>query len=394
VTTRRETAAGSGDRAGRAQPASTRIALVSGNELIATGAIAAGCRFFSGYPITPASEIYASLMRRLPALGGVAIGAPDEISAISYAVGASLAGVPAMTATSGPGWSLMSETVGYAVMTETPLVVVGSQRMGPATGGATQNAQGDLRMVAGAVSGGYPLPVLCPADTLDCYALTVEAFSWSERLRSPVVLLTDKETSKTVESIDIGALPAIEPLRRSLASADTEFIPYRIEETCDVPAFAPVGGDRKITVTGSAHDEAGRLRKNDPETLRQLEHLAAKIDSRAAELERVRLLTSTGSRTLIVSYGISVRCCREAREALALDGVATDLLEVLSLYPLPRLAVERAASPAERVVVVEENRSGLYATDLEPLLAGRDVQRVTSVGSMITPDAVARAVLR
>ncbi|UCF67451.1 MAG: pyruvate flavodoxin/ferredoxin oxidoreductase, partial [Acidobacteriota bacterium] len=186
------------------------VALLSGNELIACGALAAGCNFFSGYPITPASEIYAEMMRRLPARGGVAIGAPDEISALSYAVGASLAGARSMTATSGPGWSLMIETMQFALMTETPVVIVVSQRLGPATGGATQNAQGDILLIEHATSGGYPIPVLCPVDGIDAYAVTAEAFSWTEELRTPVVVMTDKETSKTIESVPLDRLTAVD----------------------------------------------------------------------------------------------------------------------------------------------------------------------------------------
>ena len=138
--------------------------LCSGNKMTARGALAAGCSFFAGYPITPSSEIYAEMMRQLPSRGGVAIGTPDEISALSYAVGASLSGARAMTATSGPGWCLMIETVQYAIMTETPLVIVVVQRLGPATGGATQGGQGDVLLVEHATSGGYPIPVLAPVD--------------------------------------------------------------------------------------------------------------------------------------------------------------------------------------------------------------------------------------
>jgi Pyruvate:ferredoxin oxidoreductase and related 2-oxoacid:ferredoxin oxidoreductases, alpha subunit len=184
--------------------------LVSGNRMVARGAIDAGCRFFAGYPITPSSEIYATMMEDLPRRGGVAIAAPDEISAIAAVVGASLAGHRAMTATSGPGFCLMIETLQYAVMTETPLVLALVQRLGPSTGGATQGAQGDVLLAAHFASGGYTVPVFAPAGAADAYELTLEAFRWSERLRTPVILLSDKEVSMTLESVDPGALRRVE----------------------------------------------------------------------------------------------------------------------------------------------------------------------------------------
>ena len=369
------------------------IVLLSGNDLIAAGAIAAGCDFFSGYPITPASEIYAAMMRRLPGRGGRAIGAPDEISALSYAVGASLSGSRAMTATSGPGWALMIETVQYALMSETPVVIAVSQRLGPSTGGATQGAQGDVWLVAHATSGGYPIPVLCPVDGLDAYTLTAEAFQWAETLRTPVVLLTDKEISKTVESIDVADLPAVATTPRRSPKPGAPYVPYGIDHVEDVPAFTPVGGPLPVTATGSAHNEEGRLRKNDPGVLRQLEHLQAKVASRAAELERVRHVRRTGADTLVVSYGISARSCREAVATLEAAGTPVDSLEILSLFPVPSRALRAAASSVKRVVVVEENGPGLYAQELRPHLPpGVSLTQVNAVGEMIPPAAVREAV--
>ena len=370
----------------------SRMALCHGNQLIAWGALAAGCDFFSGYPITPASEIYAEMMRRLPARGGRAVGAPDEISALSYAVGASLTGARAMTATSGPGWSLMIETVQYALMTETPVVIVVSQRLGPATGGATQNAQGDLFLVEYATSGGYPIPVLCPVDGLDAYELTGEAFRLAEWLRTPVVLLTDKEVSKTVETVDLARLPPIDVAPRRAAEGDAPFVPYAIQSPTDVPAFAPVGGPRKVTATGSAHDAHGRLKKNDPDVLRQLEHLAAKVNERAEELERVRLRAQEGADVVVVSYGVSARSCREAVRELEARGRPTRLLEVLSLYPVPAKALREASAGMRRVVVVEENGPGLYAKEVRPHVGSAELCRVNAVGALVTPGAVVKAV--
>lgn len=372
---------------------SARIDLCTGNRMAARGALAAGCDFFSGYPITPSSEIYATMMRELPPGGGVALGAPDEITALSYAVGASMAGARAMTATSGPGWSLMIETVQYALMTETPVVIVVVQRLGPATGGATQGAQGDVLLVEHACSGGYTIPVLAPADAADCFTLTAEAFHRAAALRSPVVVLSDKEVGMTVESVDLTRLPRVEPVRVPAPPGGESRPPYGIDAPGDVPRFSPVGGSCKVTATGSAHDQRGRLRKNDPETIRMLEHLEAKVATRAAGMELVRWRRQEGARTLLVSFGISVRACRQAARRLNAEGHPASLLEVLSLFPLPGRSVAAALDGIRRVVVVEENGPGLYARELHPLLGGVEVRKVNSIGRMIPPESIVEAAL-
>jgi len=200
--------------------------LSSGNRMLAEGALAAGCRFFAGYPITPASEIYEVMMRELPVQGGLALSAPDEISSLCYCVGASLRGLKAMTATSGPGWSLMNETAQYALMTETPVVVALVQRLGPSTGGATQGAQGDIGLAEFATSGGYTLPVFCPSNAAEAYELTVHAFNWAERLRTPVLLLSDKEVGMTTEVVDDEALQIPNLVNRKVAAANADLLSH------------------------------------------------------------------------------------------------------------------------------------------------------------------------
>jgi 2-oxoglutarate ferredoxin oxidoreductase subunit alpha len=369
-----------------------RVELRSGNKMTACGALAAGCSFFAGYPITPSSEIYSEMMRALPSRGGVAVGTPDEITALSYAIGASLSGARSMTATSGPGWSLMIETVQYAVMTETPVVIAVVQRLGPATGGATQGAQGDVLLVEYATSGGYPIPVLAPVDAVDCYVLAAEAFRLAEELCSPVVLLSDKEVATTITTVDSDALPDVSLPPRAVAPPDKAFVPYGIERPEDVPAWSPVGGPHKVTATGSAHNQLGQLRKNDPETLRQLHHLRAKIDSRAEALERVRWHRHEGAKTLLVSFGVSARTCREVVRELATGTHPVDLLEVLSLFPVPRRALADATEGVDRVVIVEENASGLYARELLPFLRHVEVEQLNQIGAMIAPGQVREAV--
>ncbi len=348
--------------------------LVSGNRMTALGALSAGCEFFAGYPITPSSEIYQTMMEELPRRGGLALSAPDEISALAACVGASLAGHRAMTATSAPGWSLMVETVQYAVMTETPVVVAFVQRLGPSTGGATQGGQGDALLAEFCVSGGYTIPVFAPAGAAECHRLTRRAFEWSERLRTPVVLLSDKEVAMTLEALDTSLL-------------EDEPIEPRPAGDGHPPWYAPVGGDRRVVATGSAHDFEGRLRKSSPEVVEVLTGLQSKVAAHADELSYTRAELVDGADTVVVSYGISARASLEACRRRG-----ASFLQLQTLFPVPLTALSEALGESRRVVVVEENLTGLYAGVLAPHLGGRDLVRVNAVGSMITPAQVEEAI--
>jgi 2-oxoglutarate ferredoxin oxidoreductase subunit alpha len=367
------------------------VELVSGNRLTALGALSAGCRFFAGYPITPSSEIYQTMMEELPRRSGLALAAPDEISALAGCVGASLAGYKAMTATSGPGWCLMVETVQYAVMTETPVVVAVVQRLGPSTGGATQGAQGDVLLTEFCTSGGYTIPVFAPSNAVECYQLARRAFEWSERLRTPVVLLSDKEVGMTLEGVDLAGLPdgsAPVAERRPAPSSGEHFAPYFRACPEEPPDFAPVGGDLRVVATGSAHDHEGRLRKNSPEVIEALAALQHKIDAHADELALVRADLQEGARTLVVSYGISARAALQACRAARARGARVSFLQLQTLFPVAGAAIADALGECERVVVVEENLTGLYAGVLEPHLGGRPLVRVNALGAMIPPSRI------
>jgi len=374
------------------QATAPQVGLVSGNRMVALAALAAGCRFFSGYPITPSSEIYQTMMEELPGLGGVALAAPDEISALAYCVGASLAGHKAMTATSGPGWCLMIETVQYAVMTETPVVIALVQRLGPSTGGATQGAQGDVLLAEFCTSGGYTIPVFAPSDARECFELTQVAFRWAERLRTPVVLLSDKEVGMTMESVDSAALPRAEPARRRLVAGGQRFLTQACHCLEEPPDFAPVGGQARVVATGSAHDREGRLRKNAPEVVELLIHLQAKMVAHQEDMALVRLARDDFADTLVISYGITARAAREACRRLRARGRRVSFLQPLTLFPVATEALGQAAAGCSRVVIAEENLTGQYATVLDPYLAGRRVVRVNRVAEMIPPAEIMAAV--
>lgn len=364
--------------------------LRSGNQMVVEGALRAGCRFFSGYPITPASEIYREATLRLQSRGDLAVGAPDEISALCYCIGASQRGFKAMTATSGPGWALMIEAFQYALMAETPLVVSVVQRLGPSTGGATQGGQGDVLLTEFATSGGYTVPVFAPSTPLDCYRLTVHAFNWSEVLRCPVVLLSDKEVGMTYEAIDLALLPEVEVWERPLARAEG-YRAVQFERPEDVPPFAPLGGPLKVTVTGSAHDKDGWLRKNDPETLDVLRHLEAKVAARARDMALVDADLQAGADTLVVSFGVTSRAAREAVLQGRAAGRRLSFLGILSLFPIPVEAIRAAAKGVRRVIVAEENLPGLYRRALSGVVPELPLVGVNQLGGMIRPAQILEA---
>ncbi len=381
-----------------------RFRIRSGNQMIAEGAIAAGCRFFAGYPITPASGIYKSMIDELTGRGDVAISAPDEILALSFCVGASLRGFKAMTATSGPGFSLMIETLQYAVMTETPVVIALVQRLGPSTGGATQGGQGDALLVGHAIGGGYTIPVFSPSNPLEAYELTLHAFNVAEKFRTPVVLMTDKEVGMTSENIDYEMLPKGEIVCRTNFSSGSDqgsshqndgedFKTYLFEKGYDPPDFAPIGGNEKVTATGSAHDMAGRLQKNSPETIDVLKHLQEKISFNADKMIKLDSDLVDEADTIIMSYGISARTSKEAVADLRKKGERVSFFNLQTLFPIPENRIRDAAAGTRKVVVVEENMTGLYKSQIEKLFVDKEVLGVNEIGRMIRPDEIEKAVL-
>jgi 2-oxoglutarate ferredoxin oxidoreductase subunit alpha len=369
------------------------VDLKSGNQMIAAGAIRSGCRFFAGYPITPASGIYSSMTEFLQRRGDVAVSAPDEISALAYCVGASLRGYKAMTATSGPGWALMIETVQYAVMTETPVVIALVQRLGPSTGGATQGAQGDVLLAEFCTSGGYTIPILCPSNAQECYELTIRAFSWAEQLRTPVVLLTDKEVAMTSETVDLSLCEEPTIINRPLVSPEARMThTYDFDDPGDIPAFAGIGGSIRVTATGSAHNKSGSLRKNDPETLLVLRHLEEKIETRRDELSIVKYDVVVGAKKLVISYGITSRAAAEAVVQARLAEKSVNLLCIHSLFPIPDRVLQEATKTMQRIIVAEENLKGQYRSLIAPYLGDAEVVGVNRIGQMITPGEILNAI--
>lgn len=331
---------------------------IDGATAIARGALDAGCNFFAGYPISPATPLLLHMIRELPKVGGVAIQAEDEIAALSMCIAAAMTGSRALTATSGPGISLYSENVGLAIMGEVPLVIVDAQRMGPATGGATTPGQGDVQFVRWGTSGGYPIIALAPASVADCYSLTRRAFDLAERFRVPVFLLTDKEMFLSMSTVEVESYdhpPVRERVHARALPADTPglrpeetFLPYHFEPIDRPPPFSPFGGPHIVRFTGSTHDEHGLLTKDPARVGRLNEHLWRKIEDHRDEIELVTADLQEGARTLLISYGITARAMQEAVRSARAAGCPVSALTVRSLWPVPERAILGALSGQAR----------------------------------------------
>jgi len=360
-----------------------------GSTAIVRGALDAGCNFFAGYPITPASPILMMMMRELPRVGGVAVQGEDEIASIGMCIGAVMAGARALTATSGPGLSLYSENLGLAVMGEVPLVVVDVQRLGPATGGATTVGQGDVQFVRWGTSGGYPIIALAPSSIPDCYHLTMRAFDLAERFRCPVFLLTDKELNMTMNTVAVADYAPAEVRPRPAPAAPGA--PYRYTPADRVPPLRHYGGDETVRFTGSSHDEHAFITKH-PATVDALNrHLAAKIDEHRDEIDLTEADLEPGAATLVVSYGVTAGAVREAVRRARREGRRLSSLVLKTLWPAPEDALRGAAAGVKQVLVPELNL-GQYRLELERLLPGCRVAGLNRIdGEMITPEQVLAA---
>ncbi len=361
---------------------------IDGATAIVRGALDAGCTFFAGYPITPASGILMQMMRELPTRGGVAVQGEDEIASIGMCIGATLAGARAMTATSGPGISLYSENLGLAIMGEVPLVIVDVQRLGPATGGATTVSQGDVQFVRWGTAGGYPIIVLSPSSVPEAHHLTVRAFQLAERFRSPVFLLTDKELVMSLTTVETTALVASDVATRITESSGT---PYRYEPANRVFPLHEFGQGGTVRFTGSTHDEQGLITKHPPTIAALNRHLIAKIEDHRHEIELVDLDLEPGARTLVLGYGITGGAVRSAVTQARKAGHALSCAVVQSLWPVPETALGKAFAAVDRIVVPELN-PGLYRREIERLAADREVVGIERIdGELITPEQIVEA---
>ncbi len=351
--------------------------MIDGAAAIARGALDAGCNFFAGYPITPASGILAHMLRELPKVGGIGIQGEDEISSIGHCIGAATAGATAFTASSGPGLSLFSENIGLAIMMEIPLVIAISQRLGPSTGAATATAQGDIQFMRWCTSGGYPIIVLSPTNIPEAYHLTKRAFKLARRFRCPVFIATDKETVMTTESVAESKM---------LNDPDWPKIP----DVAVGDALDPYRINGKIHhYTGSSHTKEGHITK-DPNIIAELnEQLIKKIENHIEELSLVKTDLEIGAETLILSYGISARSMEAAVNQLRTKGKNVSALTAYSLWPIPEKEILESLHGINRIIIPEMNH-GQYRHEIERLTNGTIelicVNRVDTF--LITPEEI------
>jgi 2-oxoglutarate ferredoxin oxidoreductase subunit alpha len=327
-----------------------------GNEACVEGAITSGCRFFAGYPITPASEISEHMAKRLPRIGGITIQMEDELASIGAIIGASWAGAKAMTATSGPGFSLMQEFIGYAFMTETPCVIVDVQRTGPSTGQATKCGQGDVMQSRWGTHGDYSAIVLSPNSVQEMFTLTVRAFNLAEKYRTPVILLSDETITHMREQITVPPLDSVKTINRKKPKAgETAF--FGLEE---IPPMPAVDEGFNVAITGSTHDEYEDCQIG------------------------------------IVSYGCTSRAVHEAVEKAEAKGVKTGYIRLKTIWPFPEKIVRKLAEKADKIIVPELNL-GQICYEIERTSKG--LAKVISLnkiggGELITPEELLAKILK
>lgn len=342
--------------------------LISGNIACAKGALKAGCRFYAGYPITPSSEIMEYMARELPKHGGIFLQVEDEIAAINAIIGASWGGLKSMTATSGPGFSLMQEGLGYAVMSETPLVVVDVMRVGPATGQATKSAQGDLMQARWGRHGDQQVVVLAPSSPQECLNLTVKAFNISEELRTPVIVLSDEFIGHMRETVEIPEF--IEVVNRRVAM-DLSKPPFHSDNPLEAPPMPVIGRGLNIMVTGSTHNEWGLRDTRGFEThLKLIKRLVEKIKLNAKRVFEYEEYNTGNSTIGFISFGSVARSVKGAVKILREKGIEASYIRLKTLWPIVDEPIKVMAERVKAIIVPEMNM-GQLVWDIERIAQGK-----------------------
>jgi len=361
------------------------LTLMEGNEAIGWGAATAGCKFFAGYPITPATTIYNTMLKLLPPKGGICLQGEDEIASIGFCLGAAMAGMKTMTATSGPGISLYSEQISFAIGSEIPIVIVDVQRLGPSTGSATKGADGDIQFLQWGSSSGLPVIVLAPVDVKDCYVLTMQAFNLAEQYRCPVFVAANKEISMTRETVDLEQLDLPPIVQRRTADPTVPFLPFGVRDNQRVPDFLAIGGDRLVRETSSTHGTDGYI-TTDPEQIAMMqERLDAKLNKAVSEFTYFDEFNVSNADTLVIAYGVTARAAKAAARKLQQSEKSASVLILKTLWPVPEALIREKAAPYKRVVMAEMNL-GQYVRELQRLLPDKKIDFLGQMnGELIKP---------
>ena len=374
---------------------SGRLTFIQGNEVCVEAALYAGLDFFAGYPITPSTEIAELMSARLPQKGGRFMQMEDEIASICAIIGASLTGKKVLTATSGPGFSLMQEGLGFAIMAEIPCVIVNVQRGGPSTGLPTKVSQGDVNQARWGVHGDHSIIALTASNHQDVFAITVEAFNFSETYRTPVILLFDEVIGHMRERLEIpmpGAIPLVERLKTSVREG-VDYHPYLPREDGRLP-MSDFGGIHRYNVTGLFHDMWGFPSENPQVVHELLRHLVDKIEGHVNELTRYKEYFVDDAEILLISYGASARSALHVASDRRKRGERIGLLELQTIWPFPTALVREKAKNARYVVVVEMNMGQLMQSVKEAVEKPERVFLSNRVdGVLITPEDI-RNILR
>jgi 2-oxoglutarate/2-oxoacid ferredoxin oxidoreductase subunit alpha len=373
----------------RSLAAKPAVRLISGNHACALGAVAAGCRFFAGYPITPSSEVAERLSRALPPVNGVFVQMEDELASMAAVIGASMGGVKAMTATSGPGFSLKQENIGYAAGAEIPCVIINVMRGGPSTGMPTRPAQGDLMQARWGSHGDYPIIALAPASVREIYYETMRAFDLAETFRTPVVVLYDQAIAQLTETVELAGETLLGRAERKWASGPRQaYQPYASGPNA-IPAMSRPGDGYRTHTTGLNHSESGFPTQDPDAVTRNLGRLLAKFDAHRHSIDAVQTIGCEDADVVVVAIGISARAATRAVEQCRSRGLRAGLFRPITLWPFPETALREATAHA-RAVLVPELNAGQLRLEVERILRRQRVEGLHLIsGEPISPAAIA-----
>jgi 2-oxoglutarate ferredoxin oxidoreductase subunit alpha len=365
------------------------VRLLQGNEACVRGALLAGVSFFGGYPITPSTEIAELMAVELPLRGGVFVQMEDEPASMGAVIGASLAGAKAMTATSGPGFSLKQENLGFASFTEVPCVVVNVMRGGPSTGLPTSVAQGDIMQARWGTHGDHPIIVLCPWSVEETLHLTITAFNFSEKYRTPVILLMDEVIAHMREKVRLPDATDVRPVERKRPNVPAHaYQPY--DMTADhVPPLADFGSGYRYHVTGLTHDQWGFPTSNPDEAKSLLGRLRAKIETNRHDICLSEEYMCEDAEYILVATGCAARSCKAAADTAREHGMKVGFIRLITIWPFPKRLISHYAPSARRFVVVELNQ-GQMVLEVQRIVDGKTrVESLTRYdGELITPEEI------
>ena len=368
---------------------SENVRLIQGNEACTEGAIAAGCRFFAGYPITPSTEIAEHLSDKLPRVGGKFIQMEDEIASIAAIIGASVGGVKAMTATSGPGFSLMQEGLGFACMAEIPVVVVNVMRGGPSTGLPTKSSQGDIMQARWGTHGDHFLIALAPESVKETFYLTIKAFNLSEKFRVPVVLLMDEAIGHMREKVAVPDFSTIHIEDRVTPVVPPQWYkPYEITTDYITP-MAPFGTGYRYNITGLTHDEMGFPTNNEYEIVQNMDKLRDKIMRATSQISSCETMDVEDANTLVIAYGSVARSAKEAVKYLRSHRRKVGFFRPITIWPFPEEELAQLIHKVDRVFVVEMNQGQLIDEVRKVECYHKKIYGINRYdGEMITPSQI------